>query len=826
MRIPMHVEQSLGISRPDEPVLCGVPVPRGELTETGWMFLHHANGDRWPVHTSPAAYWPDGSVKWLHVCGRLSLDEGASHDLSLDTVGIDHADTPSLKVEERDDGVVVTGGPIEVTLGPEIDGWLNARPAAGAPGASVTGLSPELDFVGPEPETPPRAGCFVIADGPTRVVSRSPNRVVLRSNGHWLDEAGEPMAELRLFVEVRADMAEVRLQPALIYLGQAQRDLLRRFELVVRSGMGATLSSMEDIAPLTDTKTYLTGDGPADPRPIDRITYGFGAEQGRGYWDRVRPYVHLARFPQARQVQIGSSFYRTEKRVLPDGCSWVKANEGRRAQGWCHLNQDGTGLTAAMRYYWQEYPSSLAVDAEQGTLTFGFWPAAAEPLDLRRYSPMRYGPDAYEYGTGFFPEETHGAHGVAKARELVLQFHDGPADSREQRWAVARRALSFTRPLRPMATGAHFAATEVVGQVGAIDSRSGEDVAKRISEVIHLLASERDRRGWYGMVDFGDILMGYYTALERWAFDDGGYGWINTEHLPDYGLWLCALASRRDDWLKLAIEMSRHNRDLDTYHAGNFIGSGTRHNVNHWGCADKEWRVSNPISRRLHFYTTADPWTAEVIGTTVEMYQSYERTCTLAPSMSAALSGVLTKWEMSGREEDGEVVRKMADVYARAFMESGTFLNEMHVNIATGEGHPIEGKEAGAYFFFETFGAQHTLCELALLLEHKELADALTRYARFRAEPGRDGRQPGTGPLPACALAYRITGDPEFRKRVRGSLEEAGQDLHTTGGDGLQEEPIHMAPVECVRRNKFACRLAQILLVAPVALAALQETDT
>src|SRR5690606_24910954 len=144
-----------------------------------------------------------------------------------------------------------------------------------------------------------------------------------------------------------------------------------------------------------------------------------------------------------------------------------------------------------------------------------------------------------------------------------------------------------------------------------------------------------------------------------------------------------ALASGRHDWLDLAIEMSRHNRDVDTYHAGNFIGSGTRHNVNHWGCADKEWRVTNPIARRLHHYTTADPWTAEVIHESVSMYQTYERTTSVAPSMAAALAGVFTKWEMSGREEDGEVVRRMADVYANCFLESGNQLRNVHINIAT-----------------------------------------------------------------------------------------------------------------------------------------------
>ena len=826
MQIPIRIEQTLGISRPDSPVVAGVPIPRGELTDVGWMTLRHSNGDAWPVHTSPAAYWPDGSVKWLHFVGPISLDEVASHELTLDTAAVDGKALPQLSVQQQGAGVRVTGGKVDVAFGPDVAGWLHASPAADSRGVKVTGLDPVLEYVGAEPGDKPRAGQFVFTDEPAQILVDTANRVVLRATGEWRDEAGEPMAELRLFVEVLGDVAEVRLQPALVYKGQPQRDLVRRFELVVQTDMGAELPSMEHIEPLTDSQTFADGSAPRDPQPIDSITYGFGEQQGRGYWDQVRPFVHLARYPIARQVQVGSSFYRTEKRVLPTGCSWVKANEGQRAQGWCHLSQDGAGLTAAMRYYWQEYPSSLAVDAEQGTLAFGFWPEAVQPLDFRRYSPMRYGKDSYEYRHGTFPEETHGAYGVGKAREFVLQFHDQPVETREQRLAVARRALSFTQPLRPMTTPAHLAATQVVGRVAAIDIEHDQrPFVQRMSQYMDLLSTERDSRGWYGMIDFGDILVGYYSNLDRWGFDDGGYGWINTEHLPDYGLWLAALTTGRSDWYNMAIEMSRHNRDLDTYHAGQFIGSGTRHNVNHWGCADKEWRVTNPISRRLHYFTTADPWTREVILESVTMFQTYDRTSSLAPSMAAALSGVLAKWEMSGSEADGQVVRNMTDVYADGFAESGTWYRRVHVNIATGEGEAIKEDVAWSYFFFETFGCQHTLEELVLLLDHKQLSDALVRYARFRFNPGEDKRAPGLGPAVAQAHAWHTNRDQECLERIRESLAAQQYQLHTTGGSSLDEEPVHMAPVECLRRNKFGCHLGQYLMLAPYAIHALNDAD-
>jgi len=89
-----------------------------------------------------------------------------------------------------------------------------------------------------------------------------------------------------------------------------------------------------------------------------------------------------------------------------------------------------------------------------------------------------------------------------------------------------------------------------------------------VAAIADFLVAERRYRGWYGLMDFGDVMIAYYSDLDRWAFDDGDYAWLNTESLPDYGLWISALRAARSDWLEAGIEMSRHNRDVDVYHSG------------------------------------------------------------------------------------------------------------------------------------------------------------------------------------------------------------------------------------------------------------------
>ena len=820
MRVPIKLDQTLALSRRDDLLLGGVPLPRGQVRDSGWMNLLAGDGSAQAVHARPAAYWPDGSIKWLHLCGKISCDNALAHVLELDTEVLDPSpERPRLQVERRAREVRVAGGPLRVRFGPEVPGLLRAATAGGSD-LDVLGLSPELVVIGPEDDALPRVCRFRVDDDAVQIPVESPNRVVLRLSGRWLAPNGAPMAELRLFVEVLSELSELRLQPVLIYLGDSERDLIRRCELKVETNLREAVPAEEETLPLIQPRVTPVDEPWPDPRPVDSLVYGFGEQQGAGYWDRVRPFVPLVRWPAARQVQVGSSFYRIEKRVAP-GRSWVKACEGRQARGWCHLNNGRAGVTAAIRNFWQEHPTALEVDAGTGVLTFGFWPDSAEPLDLRRYSLVRHGTEGYEYGIGLFPLDTHGPAGIGKARELALQFHDRGAVSAEDRREVARRAMGFLHPLYPLTPGDYFAQTRVVGRIAAATEAAHAETEKKVAELIDFLALEQRRRGWYGLMNFGDMPTAFYSGIDRWGYDDGGYGWVNTEHLPDLGLWLNSLRAGRRDWLDLAVNMTRHNRDVDTFHAGPFLGSGSRHNVQHWGCADKEWRVSMPLVRRLHYYVCADPWTAEVIRNTVELYRTHVRTSGTAPSMASAMIGLAVKWEMSGNPADRKPVERMADLYASAFRDDGQFYKSLHVDIATGEGY-VDGDEiAASVFFFDGFGGQHMLCELAEMLQHEKLAEALVRYSLSPNYGPSRGPGEFLGRFVSLALAYRRRGSPEYLDKIRETLPVFKFEMQTLGGDDALDEPPHASPVGMERRNKYVCGIARYLSAVPYGLSAL-----
>ncbi len=789
--MPIHfwIDESAGIDRASEPVLSGTPLSRGALYGAGWFTLSRDDGASFLMEGTPAAYWPDGSVKWLHLCGAVDLRGGQRNRFTLSPAP--SPQTTGLQTTAAHGGVTVTGGALTVRMTADPADVLHVTDADGASLLAAPGLSASLRLCDPERAMRP-AIAWTFAPAEVGVVVRSAHRVVLRLPGQFV-EGDRVVAELVLFVEVLRDARQLRLEPVFIYLGDPDRDLVAGLTLTVHSP--------------------LTGD---DTR------YGFANDRGPGCWDVLQPYEGGPRWPQARQVQLGSTFFRTEKRTCDDA-SWTKATEGQRSQGWCHLANARGGITAALRYCWQEYPHSLAINTEHGDLTFGLVPPETEPLDLRRYSPTIWGRAVYEYGeTGTpFPQQWKGALGIAKASELLLHFH--PADDN----SAAAVGLAFAHPARLITDPDDLCAGGALGPIAPAQPETA--VEQQLCHLADFLMQEREVRGWYGLMHYGDVQMSYYREWDRWGYDHGGYAWMNTESLPDLGLWLTALRHGRTDWLEAAITMTRHNRDIDMYHRGNFRGTGTRHNVNHWGCGDKEWRVSMPLVKRLHYYLTGDPWTREVILNTVEVYQSYDRTSNTAPSMSSALTGLLVKHELTGDTADLQALRNIADVYARAVREDGHFVKSLHVNIATGEGEPIADDTTmdGSYFFLYTFGAQHTLIEVADLLDHAELRQAIQRHIDLClgliGEPSTSAHPPNVfGALPFVACAWRWTGESRYRDALAKALTNPvpWAALEEIGGDGPLDEPRHLA-LNSTQRNKIVCSLGDLMHQYPYALAAL-----
>ena len=786
------IPETTGVDRVGHVILGGLPLAKGLVRESG-AFRLNMGGKAFPVEGTPAAWWPDGSVKWLRLCGAVDLKGGDANPFTLDTDAA--AMEAGLTVRHLPGIEEIVTPSMTVRVSPDAHRVLDVRGSDGQVWTRGVGLSAELRPAHPD-GTPRSAIAWTFEPGNARVAVESKNRVVIRLAGRFLED-GRLIAELVTFIEVVKDAPRLGIQPVLIYMGDPDRDRIASLTVSLHTVYGG-----------------------------DKAQFGFGQDSGPGYWDACQwqPNGHF--WPEARLVQAGSTFFRLDKRTGPSG-SWVKIREGQKAQGWAHVGAPAGGVTGSMRYLWQEYPRTLAVDAHAGTLTFGLVPSETEALDFRRYSPTLLGSTTYEAGEGAFPAQSHGATGIAKSNELMVHFHAAGYDRLE----AARAGLFWSCPARLIPDPEAFAASGVAGRLAVKPPAGCEAGEAHVRELADFVLAERAARGWYGLMNFGDMMQTYYGDRRQWAFDDGGHGWVNTESMPDLGLWLMALRYGRPDWLEGAIAMTRHNRDVDMYHRGNFKGVGSRHNVNHWGCKDKEWRISMPFVKRFHDYMTGDPWTREVILETVAVYQAYDRTSGSAPSMTSALTGLMVKAEMTGAAQDHEVVTRAMDVYARAVGEDRQLAKSVHINLATGEGEPVAGSGnlMGTYFFLLTFGGQHTLVELAETYGHEALTNALARHAELYLESFDMTRWAAhqipnkAGALLFLALAWRHTGNPRFRDAISDCLKNGwgGPALGEEGGAGPMEEPIRKVLLEMSGRNKITCSIGDLMHLRPYAYAAL-----
>src|SRR4051812_12577140 len=89
--LPAEVQITVAASAPPErrgePLTCGVPWPRGALTDEGGLSLRNHVGQRCPMQAAVLDRWSDGSVRWLLLDWQASLRDKAVYTLSRSANG-------------------------------------------------------------------------------------------------------------------------------------------------------------------------------------------------------------------------------------------------------------------------------------------------------------------------------------------------------------------------------------------------------------------------------------------------------------------------------------------------------------------------------------------------------------------------------------------------------------------------------------------------------------------------------------------------------------------------------------------------------------------
>ncbi len=308
--IPLTAQETGGVAR-NEPVTFGLPIPQGALGHSDAVEL--LDGEKSISAQSRALVrWPDRSVKWLLVSGRIDLEPNQTKTLRLVFGGKVKPPMESANslLQENGDSLSVDTGKTRLVLDRKTglgtietaDGLLTKLPQSRLTSTDGRVFTGKIESV--------------------TVEERGPQRVVIVTRGHHLEEAGSALFGFELRYFLHAGDAYIRVDHIL------QHD-------IVSADMkyGDEMKSFRSLDLVFSTET----DG-ADVALDEK--------------------KHHSLAPGERLFQHESDAY-----TLPsDG-------EGTRAPGLAISGE----LTVAVRDFWQQWPK--AISAEKGALALGLYPA-------------------------------------------------------------------------------------------------------------------------------------------------------------------------------------------------------------------------------------------------------------------------------------------------------------------------------------------------------------------------------------------------------------------------------------------------------------------
>ncbi len=787
----------------------GIPIPRSSM-QPGDPVVLTGPGGEYPCQTQVLAYWPDGSVKWLHLVFAFDSAVPTAGAGGVKSGSESESFVVTLRNDEDREFTLYYGGQLE--------------PVVGANLVAVSGLS--VDTQG----------------NPQSVrVDTGPLQAVVSTGAYWLAEAIVHGREAW-----RADSQGPEAFVDFVRPQEAYR--ARSTHPAGTPDPGAVIIdslSVEESGPLRSV-IRLQGramcEEPADVimrleffagRPWIRITHSVEFNQ----WDpRVVFMTGMGiRFPlgvEASNAVVTVGGQDGAVTVEPDDYAGVlqlshmhfqvredsggvlkTAIEDHRSRGWIDVSDSDGGLTVALRNMWQEYPKELSWSAAAGDLTAWLWPKSHRVMDVRRYSNFPHSSQGESIGGGlnnWVEERYYGTEdapgdafvGTSRSHELMLFFHPSEPDAIGIAESVVAdfqsppliysgydtyRAMGITVPLPDMEKFPHIAANldnytdfwlfhqRYWGWFGMWDYADvqhrfgGGGYGWKVEPEALLRYIETPAEGRSSFRDYGELILDY-RPQQDWLFDNGRWGWTNTEGLPGLYFQQEYLRTGRRDVFFMAEALGRHARDVVTRQSGRFFGSGTRHGVQHWSDGNHEERQATVVEYRHHYYLTGDPRSRDVV---MKLSDHYRTGRVRRAHHSGRIPALFMRWEMTNEGDVGEFLRE----YLHTMVLPEGFSGYADLTLR-GDSITANDLEIGLHarsMFFHNFGALHGVIEYCMATGDAAVIDALVKSNRAAFESG--------GPLQKGSTYYGLLAgfaahhDPDpgwIKELITAEMEDPG----------------------------------------------------
>lgn len=306
----------------------------------------------------------------------------------------------------------------------------------------------------------------------------------------------------------------------------------------------------------------------------------------------------IAQWDEFRLTQLSPYGYSIRKRATSQS-PWIGTIEGMQHDGTVTVGDSMSRTSFRIDDFWQSYPSSIEVTqarTDTAIVTLSLYSPWGEPFTFEHYDTV--------------------AHGLESAYEDIQ-----PGMSTAL--GIARTSTIYINPeseSQLMCTPEYLHSKQAFGiwSLPTLHSQRDSLIEQALDGIMHFYRDEIRRNNWYGFFNYGDVMHAYDASRNEWRYDVGGYAWDNTELGTPAMLWYQFLRTGNPDIWTMAVAMTRHCSEVDSYHFGPFAGTGSRHNVSHWGCGAKEARVSEAFWNQFYYYLTADERTGDIMHEVAE----------------------------------------------------------------------------------------------------------------------------------------------------------------------------------------------------------------
>lgn len=763
----------------------GTPVASDANTaDVGAFVLASSDGAELPVQSFPAAWWPDGSVKWTFHTADFGADK-KSHTSPVVEYGREPVPLiTAVTCKDAGDRLVIDTGAVQTELFTRANAErafigktvILGRTAIASGRLVYINETPASDACGDElTDSPVRRAYYGRVDSAT-VEEQGALQAVVALRGVHVDDDGRELMPFVLRLTFRLNDPFIRMQHTFTYTGNAACDRMR--------GLGMELKT-----PLTGREfnrhILFAGEETSAESCASAALFHEEYKLLQSWHPKIAPDIYPAQIAgkplvfnpvesESRAIdKIVSSVpgwasyrifadsadhWRISKSTGKRGCSRISAVEGRRTTGAAALCGEDGGIVICERDFWQKYPSSVWFDniGASGTsgedtarATVWFWSPEAPAKDFSHYDTEGHAGSYYE-GYDKLGSEPYG---ICNTNEVLVGGflpHDGRLTlSHEELDAVARDAQ---KPALLVSTPEYYHDTGAFG-IWSLPRKDGtplqQQLETQLSNAIAFYKNEIEQRRWYGFFDFGDVMHTYDRDRHCWRYDMGGYAWQNTELVPTLWLWYSFLRTGREDIFTLAENMSRHTSEVDIYHEGKYKGLGSRHNVIHWGCPCKEARIAMAGHHRFSYYLSGDRRYADIFDIVKDADFATLETDPLAmfydkaqmklpthartgPDWSTYTSNWLTEWERHGeaaRSYEQKLRTGIADLKAAPLkLVSGS---NFEYDPATGHLGYIGENASGGFHLAVCMGGPQTWFELVPLLGDSDWEKMLADFGVF-----------------------------------------------------------------------------------------------